>query len=101
MAMISMTAEEIWWEISMRVHRLQSARGDERPVVVPLPQWHEPDGNGCNWRLGAFGSDAIPYLADIAVIESMAQRRIVLIERTPRVRYGASQAAEKRSGYPY
>ena len=46
------TAEQIQQLVHARVHRDKDVKEQGNEIRVQLPQQHEPDESGCNWRIG-------------------------------------------------
>ncbi|MFZ5558489.1 MAG: hypothetical protein ACOZDY_17530 [Pseudomonadota bacterium] len=74
-----LTADQIREEVSRRLAMLPEVREDQATIVVPLPQWNEPDERGCNWHMSVFGGDAVGYtraiqrvVADVQALYQLA-----------------------------
>lgn len=46
-----LTAEEIRKRVQKLVNAIPEVADDDAKVEAPLPQWHEPDRDGCNWDM--------------------------------------------------
>lgn len=53
-----LSAEEIRKRVQKLVNAIPEVADDDAKVETPLPQWHEPDRDGCNWDMGTFRGGA-------------------------------------------
>lgn len=49
--------EEIRQHVQHLVNAIPELIEDNVMINVPLPQWHEPDENGCNWDMKSFAGN--------------------------------------------
>lgn len=47
--------EEIRDHVQQLVNTIPELVMRDTMIHVPLPQWHEPDDDGCNWDMKSFG----------------------------------------------
>ena len=52
MERIVLSADEIRKRVQKLVNAIPEIADDEAKVDAVLPQWHEPDRDGCNWDMG-------------------------------------------------
>jgi len=72
------TAHEIQQEVFSRLHAIEEVIEDRATIVVPFPQWNEPDEHGCNWHMSMFGGDAASYIGAIqhVLAETRAEHQL-------------------------
>ena len=68
MPRIVRTAEEIQTIVEMRVDEIREVREDGDRIGIPVPQWHEPDEDGCNWSMNVLRNPGAHLQAVLFVI---------------------------------
>lgn len=75
-----LNAEEIRKRVQKLVNAIPEVADDEAKVETPLPKWHEPDRDGCNWDMGVFRGGA-EYETEVREAVEHIRERFNLAEK--------------------